>query len=148
MQWSPGQNAETAGVIRDRFVEAEFRGEIGDRLLNRAACAGFPVGVLAREIMAVGIVHFLQLAQEIFVLRHFDQPGLPRKLEHADGIVIRPIPKLGIEMAEEAAGGGFPGPPEIEDHFAQRLERGRQRGDHIIRVVGRHGAGAAMETKR
>jgi hypothetical protein len=85
-------------------------------------------------------VHLLQLAQKIFVLRHFDKPRLPRQLEHADGIVVGAVPEFRIEMAEKAARGRLPGPPEIEDHFAQRLERRRQRGDHIIRVVGRHGA--------
>ncbi len=134
-----GQNAEAAGIIRNRFVETELGREIGDRLLDRAARAGLSVGVFPREIMAEGFVHFLELAQETLVLRDFDEAGLARKLKHPDGIVIGPIPKLGIEMTEKAAGGGFPGPPQIEDHLAQRLERGRQRGDHIIRVVGRHG---------
>ena len=64
--------------------------------------------------MVKGVVHFLDLAQEILVLGDFDQPGLPGKLEHADGIVIGAIPELGIEMTEKAAGGRLPSPPEIE----------------------------------
>ena len=141
------ENAEAAGVIRDRFVEAELGGEIGDRFFNSVARSGFSVGVFPRQIIPVGVVHFLQFAQEILVLRHLHQPGLAGKLEHADGIVVGAVPKLGIEMAKKAAGRGFPGPPKIEDHFPQRLERGRQRRDHIIGVVGRHGAGA-KGTKR
>ena len=135
----PRENAEAAGVIRDRFVKAELGGEIGDRFFDRAAFAGFSVSVLAREIIAECVMHFLEFAQEILVLRDLLEPGLPGKLQHPDRIVIRAIPELVIEMAEEAAGGRFPRPPEIENHLAQRLERGRERGDHVIGVIGRHG---------
>ena len=38
----PGQNAEAARVIRNRFVEAELGGEIGDRFFDRAARPVFP----------------------------------------------------------------------------------------------------------
>jgi hypothetical protein len=47
-------------------------------------------------------------------------------------------------MPEKAARGGLPGPPEIEDHFPERLEGSGQHRDHIKRVVGRHGT-ADME---
>src|SRR6476661_9874008 len=67
------ENAEAAGIIRDRFVETEFGGEISDRFFNRAGGAGFPVGIFARKIIAVGVMHFLQLAQKILVLRDFNQ---------------------------------------------------------------------------
>ena len=73
------------------------------------------------------------------LLRDFNQPGLPGKLEHPHRIVISAIPELGIEMAKETASRGFPGPPEIESHLAQRLERRWERGDHVIGVIGRHG---------
>ncbi len=135
-----GENAETAGVIRDRFVKAELGGEIGDRFLERAAGAGFSVGILAREIFAEGIVNLLQFAEKIFVLRDFDQPRLAGKLEHADGVVIGPIPQLGIEMAEETARGRLPRPPQIEDDLAQRLERGREHRDDVVGLEGRHAA--------
>ncbi len=52
-----GENAEAAGVVRDRFVEAELGREIGDRIFQRAAVAVFSVGILAREIFAEGGVH-------------------------------------------------------------------------------------------
>ena len=130
-------------------MEAKFGGKIGDRFFDRAALAGLTVCVLPREIMAEGIMHFLELTQKIPVLRDLYQPGLPRKLEHSNGIVVRPIPELGIEMTEEAARRGFPGPPQIEDHLAQRFEGSRERRNHIIGVVSRHGAdGALIETKR
>src|SRR4051812_34485347 len=97
-----GENAETAGIIRDRFVETEFGREIGDRFFDRATGARLPESVLAGEIIAVGVVHLLQLAEEIFVLGDFDEPGLPGKLEHADRVMIGPVPKFWVEVPEQA----------------------------------------------
>ena len=44
------QNAEAAGIIRNRFVKAELGRKIGDRFFDRAAGAGLSVGVLALQI--------------------------------------------------------------------------------------------------
>ena len=44
-----GEDAETTGVIRHRFVKTELGGEIGHRLLDGAARPGFSVGVFARR---------------------------------------------------------------------------------------------------
>ena len=84
-------------------MKAELRREIGDRLLQRAAVAGFAVGIRARKIFAKGFVNLLQLAEEIIVLRHFHQPRLARKLEHAHGIVIGPVPQLRDRDGERGA---------------------------------------------
>src|SRR2546423_6382326 len=54
-----GENADAAGIIRDRFVETKLGGEIGDWLFDHAAGAGFSIRVFAREVGPVGIVHFL-----------------------------------------------------------------------------------------
>ena len=140
------ENAEAAGIIRNRFVKAELSGKIGDRFLDLARGAGFPVGVFPREITAKGIVNVFQFAQETFVVRDFDETGLARKLKHPDGVVIGPIPKLGIEMPEKPARGRLPGPPQIEDHLAQRLECRGQSGNYIINLVVGHGT--AMKRRR
>src|SRR5437763_1417397 len=83
-------------------------------------------------------MNFLQFSKESFVLGDLYEPRLARELKHADWVMFGPVPELPIEMAKVPAGRGFPGPPEIEEHLAQRLERGRQGGDHVIGVIGRH----------
>src|SRR4051812_10248370 len=98
----PSENAEAAGIVWDRFVKAKLGREIRDRLLNRGARPRFSVGVLAGEIISIGVVHLLELAQKIFVLQNLDQPGLTGELEHSDWVVIRPVPQLRVEVAEEA----------------------------------------------
>src|SRR6185437_8603838 len=47
-------------------------------------------------------------------------------------------PKFGIEMSEEPARGGFPSPPQVEAHLAQRLKRRRQDGSYVVRLKNRH----------
>src|SRR5437762_7029985 len=134
-----GENAETAGIIRDRFVESKFGREIGHRFWQGRAGPVFPISVLAGEIFLEGIVNLFQLTQKSFVGSEFFQPGLARELKHANGIVIGPVPKLGIEMTKEAACGRLPRPPDVETDFAQRLERGGKSGDYIIGLEVRHG---------
>ncbi len=105
------ENAETAGVIRDRLVKSKLGRKIRDRLLDRGARARLPIGILALQIFLEGVVHLLQLAQEILVLRNFLKPSLPGELQHANGIVVRPIPEFGIQVTEQSARGGLPRPP-------------------------------------
>ena len=85
-------------------------------------------------------MYFLQLTQKILVLRDINQARLWAELKHADWIVIGPIPELRIQVAENAASGGFPRPPQVKDHFPQWFEGKRQGRDNVIRLVSRHEA--------
>src|SRR5438128_11782669 len=107
------EDAQATGVIRNRFVKTEFGGKIGNGIFDRAAGAGFSVGIVASQIFLEFFKNLLEFAEKIFVLRKFFQPGLPRKLQHADRIMIGAVPQLGIEMPEEAARGGLPRPPTV-----------------------------------
>ena len=81
-------------------MKTKFSGEVGDRILDRARGARFSLGVLAPEVFFEFLKNLLQLAQESFILCKLFQAGLPRKLKHPDWIMIRPVPKFGIEMSE------------------------------------------------
>src|SRR2546423_9988886 len=119
-----GKNAETAGIIWDRFVKSKFGREICDRSFDRRARAHFSVGILASEIISESIVDLLQFPKKAFVLGELFQTRLARKLEHAHRIVIGPIPKIGIEMAKKPAGRWLPSPPKVKSYFTKRLQRG------------------------
>src|SRR5205823_9083532 len=112
----------------------------GHRFLHGRAGTALPVSILAGQIFLEGVVNLFQLAQKSFVGGEFFQPRLARKLEHANGIMIGPVPKLGIEMTKEAAGGRLPRPPDVKADFAQGLERGWKGRDYIIGLEVRHGA--------
>src|SRR5689334_20118755 len=64
----PRQDAETSRVIRDRFVEPELGGEVGDRIPNRRGCPGLSVRVSASQIFLIILKNLFQLSQKIFVL--------------------------------------------------------------------------------
>ena len=121
-------------------MKTELGRKIGDRFLDRAAGSGLAVGILARKIISKRFVNFLQLAQEILVLRDFDQPRLARELKHAHRIVIGAVPKFGIEMTKETTGGRFPRPPNIETHLPQRFERLGKSRAYVVELVVRHDA--------
>src|ERR1700751_4132742 len=129
-----GQNAKTAGIIRDRFVKSELGRKIGDRFLDRSARSSFAVGVLAREIVSKCVVDLLELAKKSFVLREFFQSRLSRHLQHPDGIVIRPIPEVWIEVSKKSPRSRFPGPPKIERDLSQRFEGCRKGRNDIINL--------------
>ena len=87
-----GENAKATGIIGDRFVKSELGREIRDRSFDRSAGSGFPVSVLAGEIISESIVDLLQFAKKTFVLSEFFQSRLSRELKHAHRIMIGPVP--------------------------------------------------------
>ena len=87
-----GEDAKAAGIIGDRFVKSELGREIRDRSFDRSAGSGFPVRVLAGEIIPESIVDLLQFAKKTFVLGEFFQSRLSRELKHAHRIMIGPVP--------------------------------------------------------
>src|SRR5438128_1856372 len=107
-----GENPETAGIIRNRFVKSELSRKICDGAFDRRAGSGFSVGVLTREIISERVMNLFQFPQKSFVLGQFFQTRLARELEHAYRIVIGPVPKIDIEVAEKPTGRWFPRPPE------------------------------------
>src|SRR5438270_10824546 len=133
-----GENAETTGIIGDRFVKSKLGRKISDRSFDRGAGSHFPVGILACEIISENIVDLLQLLKKGVVLREFFQTRLARELEHTDGIVIGPIPKIWVEMTEEAAGRRLPRPPEVEGQLPKRLQRSGKGRDYVIGLKCRH----------
>ena len=133
-----GKDAQATGVIRDRFVETEFGGKIGNRIFDCAASARFSVGIVASKIFLEFFKNLVEVAEKIFVLSEFLQPGLPRKLQHADGIVICAVPQLGIEMPEEPARGWLPSPPKIVSQFTEWFQHLRQSGRHVERLYRLH----------
>jgi hypothetical protein len=107
--------------------------------LQGRAGAGFAVGIVAGKIFLESVVNQFELAEKGFVGGEIFDPGLAGKLEHAYRVVIGPVPELGVEMTEEAAGGRLPCPPDIGADLAERLEGGGKGRYYIIGVKVRHG---------
>ena len=96
------------------------------------------------KIFLESIVNQFEFAEEGFVGGEFFQAGLAGELEHAHGVVIGPVPELGVEMTEEATGGGLPCPPDIGTDLAERLEGVGKGGYYIIGVKVGHGGVIAI----
>src|SRR5206468_12437375 len=99
--------------------------------------------VVSSQILVHLLKSRLQIAQERFVLREVFQSRLPRKLQHADRVVITPVPQLDIEMPKSPARSRLPCPPKPKAHLAQRLERRRQNRGHAVGLESRHANAAA-----
>src|SRR5215471_2543367 len=135
------QDAQAAGIIRDRFVKTKFSGKIRNRIFNCAAGAGLSISVVSSQILLEFLTNLFQLAQESFVLRKFLQPRLARKLQHSHRIMVCPVPEFWIEQAKESARGRLPGPPKVETQLTQRLQRRWQDRRYVVSLKSRHARG-------
>src|SRR5438128_12574447 len=108
-----GEDAKTTSIIRNRFVKTELSGKIGNRIFDRAAGSGFPIGIVASEVFLEFLKNLLQFAKKIFVLPKFFQPGLPRKLHHSNGFVIGAVQEVGTEIPEQTPADWLRSPRKI-----------------------------------
>ena len=77
-------------------------------------------------------MHAVHFAQEIFVVGDLRQPCLLAELQHAQRAVIRAVPQIVIQVAEELPRVGLPRPPEVVNHLGERLERFRKLRRDVI----------------
>ncbi len=108
-----GEDAEAAGVDRQRLVDAELGREVGDRPRPEHAGVARAPGVRRVEVLLqppVGVV-------DAAVQRELRRPLLELVdrdlLQQRDRIVVERPPQHGIELAEEAGRVGVPAPPQV-----------------------------------
>ena len=123
-----GQDAEAARIDRQRFVDAELGGEVGDR--PRPEHAGVPraPGVARAQVLlkaAVGVVDAAVQRQLRGPLLELVDRDL---LQQGHRIVVERAPEDRIELAEEAGRIRVPAPPQVLRERAQPLMR---RGDEL-----------------
>ena len=120
LQVVAGQDAQAAGVLRQRGGDAVLGREVRDR--GRGA-------VLARVPARLGHVPLQVLlglaepAQEIPVRRERGDPGRRQRAEHGDRVAARRRPGGGIDRGEQVSGRAVPGPAEVEHEAVQRGQR-------------------------
>ena len=120
-----GQDAEAARVDRQRLVQPELGGEVGDRPRPQDAGVAFAPGVARPQIFleaSVGVVDAAVQGQ----LRGALVDGRDRQLlQQRDRIVPETAPQAGIEVAEQAGRVLVPAPPQVAGQAAQALLRRR-----------------------
>ena len=58
------EDAETTGIIWNRFVKTKFGGKIGDGVFDYAARPDFSIGVFAPQIFFERLENLLQFAEK------------------------------------------------------------------------------------
>ena len=120
-----GEDAEAAGIDRQRLVEAELGREVGDRARPQHAGVACAPGVRRVQILlhpAVGVVDAAVQRELRGPLLEFVDRDL---LQQRHRIVVERPPQHGIELAEEAGRVRIPAPPQVLRERAEPLVRRR-----------------------
>ena len=130
-----GQHAQAAGIFRNRYVQAEFGGEVRHR--TRPQNAGVPgapgaVRVQIFALAAIGVVDPAVQHQLAGAALHLGQGNLRKQ---GDGIVIELPPAHRIEIAKQAAGVVVPAPPQIARQRPQPLLGGSDKAIQSARFA-------------
>ncbi len=128
-----GQDAEPAAVNRDRLVEGELGGEIGDQMLGLVGVPAGEPGVAGAHVLVEREQHRLVATQERRVGGGRQGALRAQLAEQLDRIVRGQCPEGTVEGFEQRAGFGVPAPPEVMRHLPEPAERGWQVG----RALGR-----------
>ncbi len=117
-----GQDAEAAGVLRQRGRDAEFRREVGDRgrQLGRLCLALVPA--VAARVVGEVVGGGGQPAQEPAVPGQLGQARGRDAAQEPHGVAAHGGPPFGVHGPEEITGLGLPRPAQITGEVAQRLE--------------------------
>ena len=138
-----GENAESAGINRNRFMQTEFGGKIGDWVRPQHACVVRPPGAIGLEIFLLAPVSVIDPA----VQHELPGPALDPRQRHLakqrDWIVIELAPARRVEVEEHVDRVLIPTPPEIArqgpEPLLKRRDEARQSarfGDHRRKLRG------------
>ena len=107
-----GQDAQAAGIDRQRLVQAELHGEIGHLHLGIAVGVLLEPGLLP-QILGEFLIDHLEVGHEAFVGLERFQGGLLEDAQHLHRVVAGGLPQIGIQAAEEVDGVRLPAPPQV-----------------------------------
>ena len=117
-----GQNAQAAGVDRQRAVQAELEGEVGDGFVLQ-----FGIGAV-EPAMAVGHgpvevqQHFVEAAQEGRIGGARRQRLVADQAQYFDRVVLGAPPQGKVEAAKDITSVGVPAPPDVKGQLRQSPE--------------------------
>ena len=123
LEMVPGQDAQTAGVLRQHLGDAELRGEVADALgrggvLRRVGL----VPQVAGEVVGQVRLNHPQALEELLVHREHLQPLDRHVGEQPERVPAGAVPELRIDRAEELLGVRVPAPAQVAGQVAERFE--------------------------
>ena len=119
-----GQDAQSAGVLRQDMGDAELRGEVGDRA--RRLAVGTLIPAVLAEIPAQILVRGTDLVQEALIRGECVQPLRRNLPQQPHRVVPHGLPQVRVDGGENFLGGRMPRPTKVVDQLAERRKRLRQ----------------------
>ena len=141
------QDAEPAGVLRQRAVDAELGGEVGD--VHRLVALEPLVPAFAPEVGGEALILVADARDELLVAGELVQARLPQGTQHAGGVGADLIPQGGIHRGEQCVGRTAPRPAPVRGEAIERGEgvsqhrADRERSDGLHARDSRAQAGSA-----
>ena len=116
-----GQDAQAAGVNRQRLVQAEFSTEIRHRTPRQRPGVRIAPKRLCREIARELVVPALDAGDVDFVGEERSHPRVAKAFEKYDRIVIGFAPQIGVHVPKQVDDLGIPRPPQVVRQFIEFL---------------------------
>ncbi len=139
LQVVPGQDAQAAGILRQRGGDAVLRGEVGHRRGTRSGQPGLGVPARTRHVLAQVLLGLVQPAKEVRIGGQGRDPVRRQRAERRDRITVRRRPGSRVDRREQVGGRHMPGPAEVQYQAPQRGQRLGQ-GDADVEPANRsHG---------
>jgi hypothetical protein len=136
LEMVPGEDAEAAGVLRQRGRDAELGREVGDGGGKFGGLGLVPA--VAGHVVVQVVGGRGEPSQEAPVLRQLGQPSGRHAPEEAYGIAFGGGPALGVHGLEEVTGLGMPGPAQIARQIAEGVKGFGEYGTHGESADGLH----------
>ncbi len=113
------QHPEAAGIDRDRVVQAELGGEVGQRPgEQRAGVGDRPVGDAA-QVLAQAAVGLVDAGLHLEIVHAARDLVAVHALEQRHRVVVDRAPDVRRQLAEDGADVRLPGPPQVARQLAQ-----------------------------
>ncbi len=138
LQVVAGQDAETAGVLRQHRGDAVLGREVGDRLRRILAGLLLEPARPGQVLLQVGVGQ-LEHPHEALVGGELLQPRARHRAEGLDRVAAALAPDLGIDGGEDVLRLRVPGPPQVGRQVTQQAQGLRQDGTDGESSDGSHG---------
>ncbi len=116
------EHAKAAGVDRQRLMQCELGGEIGDHPSVEIGPVRRPPGAFGGARFVEAGDRFVVIGEKARILRRLGEPCRVDGAQHAHRVVRRRAPEPVIEAAKDLPGWRPPAPPKVEREFVKPVD--------------------------
>ena len=123
------QDAQAAGVDRQRLVQAEFGREVGDQAIRLLGVRPRIPGHRRRIHVGVERGHDRLVARQVGRIgRRRIELALAHQAQELDGVVVDLRPQMRVNALEKILGSRIPAPPQVVCQIGKPCDPGPRRG--------------------